>query len=46
MWGERICTSREPERNSKGKSESQARSDRSINALSEGWLGCTPEGAP
>lgn len=45
MWGERICTSREPERNSKGKPESQARSDRSINTLNEGWLGCTPEGA-
>lgn len=44
VWGERICTSRELEKSSKGKPESQARSQR--HQRIEGWLGCTPEGAP
>lgn len=36
VWGERICTPREPERSSKGKPESQAHSDRGINPLRGG----------
>lgn len=34
-WGERICASREAKRRSNGKSESQACSNRGINAFSE-----------
>lgn len=45
-WVERICASKEPKRSFRSKSESQARSDRGINAFNEGGPAALPRAFP